>query len=270
MQIGNGWTSTYPTTFNCWGSDPYYDAYPQPIISDIEVLSDGGFIVSAMDRFGMQTGSSQQKPDGSVTNIWGAAAERGRPLGDIFNFPAGTSGTVTGNNSPNFSDNSSAPEAKASLGGIAVQYGGSKILVPAVDPDKANSNGLTVMDISTGARSDNLDLVSGNGTGVAEKGIALGDVEIGVANPINECTVSSVSANNLGCDGTSYSVEVTINYGNAPIGNTFNITSTGGSITTPVLEGSGFYRDTITGLTDINSGLTITAVSNIDNHLYRC
>jgi len=58
-------------------------AYPQPILSDIEILSDGSFVVGLMDRFTMQMGANNIRPtEMSVTLPWQGSLFEANVTGD--------------------------------------------------------------------------------------------------------------------------------------------------------------------------------------------
>ena len=194
------WSDNYPYTHltDATGAGlpvpyPYYDIYPQPLVADMEFRTNGDLVVSVMDRFGLQTGSEQSTPNGAQTG--GYAGESGRTNGDILLFLGAGSDAWSNTPTQTYSDNLSTPENTAALGGIAYVPGSSEFIAVAVDPEGANSNGLGVMGFDN-IRRDNQDLVTyvgGTGAGVAAKGLALGDIEIGIANQTCNLSVTDMT-----------------------------------------------------------------------------
>ncbi len=179
---GNGITQNSTTGVTA-SNFPNYKSYPQPMVADLDIMDNGELLVSLMDRWGLQTGTANKKPDGSFT-------ENGRPAGQIIKFAStGTNVWSVKENKqartqlsvPNaeYGDVSSSFEKAATLGGMAILPGqNSEFIAVTIDPIGASANGLSVLNIPNPSRIDTQILVSGGL--VADKGQALGDVELGL------------------------------------------------------------------------------------------
>ncbi len=214
----------------------FYQQYPQALIATVEILDDGSMLVGLLDRFGLQTGTQNIRPDQTALAGTGPEQESGRPCGDAILFapdPAAP-GTWLPDITPHsediredppnaptnlFGDYFSVFENGAALGTVAYQRGqndptnltGDEFIGSAVDPTGANQNGMTVMNLTNPpSRIDNQDVVdAGTQPRVAAKGLALGDVELGVLNPTCVITDLTVTCGESSSAGTTITVAVT-------------------------------------------------------------
>lgn len=177
---------------------PNYDGYPQPIVGDLEILNNGELLVSMMDRWGLQTGTNQYKTTGSTVE------EIGRPAGEILRFGPDGSGGWSSTVLSDYGDIMSQFENEVALGGIAISGDEqSEFIGVSVDPTDARSNGLSVIAINPPASRDVQLLIQDNSAqpGVGEKGLGLGDVEIGILDVPAACGIAISSPSQSDCQG---------------------------------------------------------------------
>ena len=234
----------------------FYQQYPQALVANIEILDDGSMLVGLLDRFGLQTGSQNIRPDQTTLAGSGPDQESGRPCGDMILFAPNPAAPGTWlptivphsedirEDPPNaptnlFSDYFSVFENAAALGAMAYQRGqndpttltGDEFLGPAVDPTGANQNGITVLSLTNPpSRLDNQNVVdAGTQPRVAAKGLALGDVELGILNPTCVITGLTVTCGESSATGTTITVTATRNEPGET--NTYSVTIPGYTVT---------------------------------------
>lgn len=80
----NDFTSIYALSSAIGGNYTTLPRYPQPILSDIETLSDGSFVAGFLDRFSMQMGADNIMPtETSVVLPWTGSLMSGNVAGDL-------------------------------------------------------------------------------------------------------------------------------------------------------------------------------------------
>ena len=190
------WSATI--TDNC---DEYADAYPQPVLSDIEFDRDGSMIIGFFDRFGHQTGYRNFFPDGTL-GTQGTLGENGVSSGEIlrasFNGGTfilennGTSGSTTTAGAGNgqgpgggeyyFGDNDVLgfeTHSERSLGGLVILPDSGQVVVTVYNATgNANTNGINWLSNTTGAREDAYSFVSSVNVTQQGKAGGLGDLAL--------------------------------------------------------------------------------------------
>ncbi|MBK8562975.1 MAG: hypothetical protein IPN76_06395 [Saprospiraceae bacterium] len=190
------WLSTYNLANVNTGFANFQSA-PQPLIADIEIVEDGDMVVGVMDRFAHQAGWDQYRAisaDRTLTS--------GISTGDILKF--GLSGGVyvaelgendTKNTPAGFITNDSpgnggefffgdyytgfdASHCETALGGLTIKPGSNEVTVGSLDPLAFNSQGVTWMNLSTGAQNRIYQVTGGTNIANFGKGAALGDFEM--------------------------------------------------------------------------------------------
>ena len=172
------WTDNFSAVFmlNLTGKV----VYPQPIVSDIEILDDGSLAVGIMDRFAVQTGWQNRVPDTNKSNstLIEVAVD-----GDTLimckqgsSFVQETDGTCTSDTvthtaparsqarengttpnkeffDDNYDDGGDSIHTEMSQGGLAVLRGTNEIAISMMDPDDwINQGGVRFLNQTTGSK----------------------------------------------------------------------------------------------------------------------
>ena len=208
----NPWAQNWTQTGIGFPSNPGDEyAYPQPILSDIELAEDGDMILGFIDRFGMQSGYR------NVVAVSGASALfEGDAAGDIIhacnvsgNFVleglAGCPDNDTGTTTPSSLTNDGPSNTgefyfqdyyddlinnfehnETALGGLAILLSTGEVASNAYNPlHIAFSQGTEWHNTTTGQRSRAyrfVDAENGSGGTGTSKGNGLGDLEL-LCNP---------------------------------------------------------------------------------------
>jgi hypothetical protein len=181
------------------------EAYPQPMLTDIDFADNGSMILAFADRFGHQAGYQQNPAISGTTRTFSADA-----AGDIIHVCnvngtwalEGTAGCTELDNSPtesafnndgpsgtgefyygdNFDDSGQTPtfnHNETSMGGLSVLHGTNEVMSINIDPvngaNYAFDQGFIWFNTTTGARVDQFRLIASGPA--SNKGNGLGDIE---------------------------------------------------------------------------------------------
>jgi hypothetical protein len=198
------WADTWAQT-NLTATPAQEEAYPQPMLTDIDFADNGSMILAFADRFGHQAGYDQYLAlSGStrllranaagdmihVCNINGTWALEG--TGGCTENDNSTAQSTLNNDGPsgtgefyygdNFDDTNQAPtfnHNETSMGGLATLRGINEVMSINFDPvngaNYAFDQGFIWFNTTTGARTDQFRLIA-SGVG-SNKGNGLGDIE---------------------------------------------------------------------------------------------
>lgn len=200
----NAWADTWAQT-NITTSPGTEEAYPQPILSDMEFSENGSMILAFCDRFGHQAGYQQYIAVAGTTrrfsvdvagdiihvcNINGTWDLEGGTCAESDNSAAqstlnndGPSGTGEFYYGDNFDDTGRTPtfnHNETSMGALAVLKGTNEVMSINMDPVNGNSfafdQGFVWFNTTTGARTDQFRLIASGPA--SNKGNGLGDIEM--------------------------------------------------------------------------------------------
>ncbi|MDZ7877036.1 MAG: PKD-like domain-containing protein [Saprospiraceae bacterium] len=181
------------------------EAYPQPMLTDIDFSDNGSMILAFADRFGHQAGFQQYAAIAGSTRIFSVNA-----AGDIINVCningtwalEGTAGCTESDNTAtqsalnndgvsgtgefyygdSFDDTNQAPtfnHNETSMGGLSVLHGINEVMSINTNPvngaNYAFDQGFVWFNTTTGARTDQFRLIASGAA--ANKGNGLGDIE---------------------------------------------------------------------------------------------
>ncbi len=196
------WTSCSPAP-----GDGGAIAYPQPILSDIEIDVNGDMIVSFIDRFGMQGATGVQDPHGSNSPDENCAPNKSTYVfiasGDILRAgkctpttwiiesngsQCGLPGTAGANNGqgpgtvPNngefYYQENYGIHLETSLGGLALVPGKGEVLLNVYDPLASNTGGTAKFNNSNGTRVSSYEIIPVGVNNYFGNSNSLGDVEV--------------------------------------------------------------------------------------------
>ncbi len=202
----NNWISTW-TSCNPAPANFGVLAYPQPILSDIEIDVNGDMIVGFIDRFGIQGATLSPDPTGAIAPepnctpngfahtiiSSGDILRAGKCAGNTWTIESNasvcgataTSGANNGeglgtapNNGEFYYQDGFASHQETSLGGIALLPGKGEILLNVFDPLSLFSSGIARFNNTTGARVAAYEIVPTNANAPFSKTNALGDIEV--------------------------------------------------------------------------------------------
>jgi hypothetical protein len=182
-------------------------AYPQPILSDIEIDVNGDMIVAFIDRFGMQAATLSPDPNGALapqrdcTPNWfqysiiasGDILRAGKCSGTTWTIENNASvcsntptagenngegpGTVP-NNGEFYSGDVFAVHQETALGSLALIPGKGEVIASAYDPLNYYSNGIIKLNNTTGVKSSSYEIFAGTSSSPFGKSNSLGDIEV--------------------------------------------------------------------------------------------
>ena len=180
----------------------FFDAAPQPIISDIEIKEDGSLIVGVMDRFSHQAGWEQFKALSGHRNTDINATAGGDIL--YFGKQGSTYIAELGENDPGGAHpgartddgllgtgeffhgdfyhgggSTDVAHHETMLGGLALLDGTGEVVAVVYDPQDYNSQGIAWLSTATGGQVDAYEILGGTDNPANfGKGAALGDIEL--------------------------------------------------------------------------------------------
>ncbi len=199
----NAWADTWAQT-NI-GTPKSEEAYPQPMLTDIEFADNGSMIIAFADRFGHQAGYKQYAAVSGSANIfsvdaagdmihvcnasgtWALEGSAACPVTD--NSPTkstlnndGVSGNGEFYYGDSFDDLNQTPtfnHNETSMGGLAVLKGTNEVMSINIDPvngaNYAFDQGFIWFNTTTGVRNDQFRLIADGAA--SNKGNGLGDLE---------------------------------------------------------------------------------------------
>jgi len=183
----------YCETVN-YGSEQDVLGYPMPILSDIEVDTDGSFILGFIDRFALQTGQGNYRPDATETDTSLYTVNAGGDILRICNVnglyvPEGGTGceyndTTEYYGGDDFRYGTGIAHAETALGGLALLASADDVLTVVYDPidDIGQTNqqfatgGIATLDNTTGVKESSYRVVDPGQ--VFGKAGSLGDIEL--------------------------------------------------------------------------------------------
>ncbi|MCB0573956.1 MAG: hypothetical protein KDC61_05245, partial [Saprospiraceae bacterium] len=206
----NPWADTWAETGigNNPGSE---EAFPQPVLSDIEFSDNGSMILAFTDRFGHQAGYNQRIAVAGATQIFsvdaggdivhvcnignswvlegtGACTENDNSAAQSSLNNDGPGGTGEFYYGDSFDDTSVAPtynHNETALGALVVVKGKNEVASIHFDPindPTAFDQGILWFNTTTGARVDEFRIIASGPA--SNKGNGLGDMEAGCVAPI--------------------------------------------------------------------------------------
>jgi Ig-like domain CHU_C associated/SdrD B-like domain/PKD-like domain len=200
----NAWADTWAQT-NISTTPGSEEAYPQPILSDIEFTDNGSMVLAFSDRFGHQGGYKQYTAVSGSTRIfsadaagdmihvcningtWALEGTAGCAVNDATAAQStlnndGVSGTGEFYYGDSFDDLNQAPtfnHNETSMGALAILRGTGEIMSINIDPvngaNYAFDQGFVWFNTTNGARTDQFRLIASGSA--SNKGNGLGDIE---------------------------------------------------------------------------------------------
>ena len=235
----NNWNNTFV-------QGPDFNTNPQPLLSDIDFDNNGDMILGVLDVYGIKTGHDNYR---NVTTDFGlydviifGDILRATKSGSTWTNNVGSGGVEYYGNDNGVS-NGSFPnlsiQSDACAGGISSVCGLTKVMMSATDPAGAITNGVIVLNNTTGVHTSRYTIMSTmgpTGSSVSEnqgKGIGIGDIELltppppieignriwldtdsdGVQDP-NESPIVGVTVQLVNSSGTVIATAVTNSSGN--------------------------------------------------------